>query len=144
MRKPVRKDYSGAAGAGVGSAVGILIIGALRQLAGVEMGAVEAGAVMTLSSAAVSLIASWLTRAWDAPARRADHRLRADDHLRHAHGDVPLCRGMVSRRIVMPTELSWSLVLPLIVDGLLFGIGFALANALLALIGGFIASARTR
>lgn len=62
MRKPVRKDYTGAGGAAVGSAVGILIIGALKQFAGIEMGAVESGAVMTLSSAVVSLVASYLVK----------------------------------------------------------------------------------
>ena len=44
----------------------------------------------------------------------------------------------------MPTALTWSLALVLIADGLLFGIDFALANAILALIGSLIASARTK
>lgn len=34
----------------------------------------------------------------------------------------------------MPTELSWSLVLPLIVDGFLLGIGWIIASAIYAAI----------
>lgn len=44
----------------------------------------------------------------------------------------------------MPTSLSWSLVLPLIVDGLLISVGWALGTAVINAIAGVIAGARRR
>lgn len=43
----------------------------------------------------------------------------------------------------MPLTLTWITALILIVDGLLFGIGFALANAVISGIAAFLSRART-
>lgn len=42
----------------------------------------------------------------------------------------------------MPTELSWSYVLPLIVDGFLIGLGWIIASAIYAAILGVLARGR--
>lgn len=59
MKRPLRKDLSGAGGAALGTAVGILAIGALRQWASVDPGPVESAAIITVATAAVSFVASY-------------------------------------------------------------------------------------
>ena len=77
MTKSLRKDYTGAGGAGLGVALAILVVGALRQWAGVEMGALEVGALTTVCSFVVSLAVSRLTPLTDDEQRTIVARRRS-------------------------------------------------------------------